>query len=112
MPTFSAIQDIRRRAHRHSFAWAVTLASVGGISARPEVPFTPLLMENLLHYSSLPNQPYPLNVRLELQLISQNESTYPEPYSPIPFSESQNLYQKVKKCLRTKKSLDEIVVHA
>ena len=43
---------------------------VGGISARPEIPLTVLLMENLQHYSSLPNQQYPLNVRLEMQLVS------------------------------------------
>ena len=43
---------------------------VGGISSRPEFPYANLLMENVSHYSSLANQPYPLNVRLELPLIS------------------------------------------
>ena len=43
---------------------------VGGISSRPEFPYANLLMENLSHYSSIANQPYSLNVRLELPLIS------------------------------------------
>ena len=81
---------------------------VGGISSRPEVPHADLLMENLVHYSSIANQPYPLNVRLEMPLISQGPPPVASPFSSILFDEGQKLYQKVKKCLRNKQSFDTL----
>ena len=42
---------------------------IGGVSARPSFPDAAMLMENISNYSSLANQPYPLNVRLEMPLI-------------------------------------------
>ena len=81
---------------------------VGGISSRPEVPHATLLMENLAHYSSIAHQPSPLNVRLERPLISQGPSRVASPFTSISFDEGQKLYQKVKKCLRSKQSFATI----
>ena len=68
----------------------------GGIAARPSFPFSDSLMDNLVRYSSLPNQQYPLNVRLEMVLISSHNVACIPPYAALRFGESQNLYQKVK----------------
>lgn len=78
---------------------------VGGISARPEFPHANKLMENLSNYSSLAAQTYPLNVRIELPLISPLETVCAAPYASMSFSESQKLYQRVKKCIRNKHDL-------
>ena len=65
---------------------------MGGISARPELPHAPKLIENLSHYSSLANQTYPLNVRLELPL----GTVCVAPYVSMSFADGQKLYQRVK----------------
>lgn len=76
---------------------------IGGISARPFLPDAKVLMENIVHYyhtthlySSLANQPYPLNGRLEMPLVSSHgvRSTL---LFPFMFQVRQNLYQKVKR---------------
>ena len=53
-------------------------------------------MDDLHLYSSLPNQQYPLNVCLDVKLVSTLNIACDPPYAPISFSQSQNLYQRLK----------------
>lgn len=82
---------------------------IGGISSRPSFSDAALLMENLSNYSSLANQTYPLNVWVEMPLVSSKNECTP-PYTPLPFATSQNLYQRVKKCIRSKQPLHIISI--
>ena len=83
---------------------------VGGISARPNLPFADLLIANLTSYSSMPNQSYPLNVRMLPKLKAADELCPNPPYSDITYRKRHNLYQKLKKCLRLKHNLADIDV--
>ena len=81
---------------------------VGGIASRPTLPQRVAAMQLLRTYATIPEQPYPLNVRLPfVPNLSEPILVTPLP-DDIPFLKRQNLYQKVKKCLRTNKSLDSI----
>ena len=83
---------------------------VGGISSRPVLPDPAAVIEIVKNYSSLPNQSYPHHVRLELPPIS-----HPRPFVPecaeIPFQNRNGLCQRIKKCLRKKHSIADIVTN-
>ena len=70
---------------------------IGGISARPFFPYAEQLMDNLDLYSSLSNQEYLLNVRLEAKLC------------PLSISHvilmHQFLFPKVNICINVSKSV-------
>ena len=83
---------------------------MGGISARPFLPHADLLMQNLQAYASLPKQSYPLNVRVVQSVIPHPHSCPNPSYGDISYDKSHNLYQKIKKCLRQKQSLDTLDV--
>lgn len=83
---------------------------VGGISARPFLPHADLLMQHLQAYASLPNQSYPLNVRVVQSLIPLTHPCPNPSFGDISYDKSHNLYQKIKKCLRQKQSLHSLDV--
>ena len=83
---------------------------MGGISARPFLPHADLLMQNSQAYASLPNQSYPLNVRVVPSIIPHHTTCQNPTYCDIPYDKRHNLYQKVKKCLRQKQSLGTLDV--
>lgn len=80
------------------------------MAARPELPHSDVAIKMLTEYSALPDQPYPLNVRLPFPVCRD----FAQHFSDLPieptFSARHNLYQKVRKQIRLKKSLDELVV--
>ena len=65
-------------------------------------------MQLLREYASTPEQPYPLNVRLPFVPNLSNLILAESLPVDLPFPKRQNLYQRVKKCLRTNKPLDSI----
>ena len=67
-------------------------------------------MQNLQAYASLPNQSYPLNVRVVQSLILLTHPCPNPPYGDISYDKSHNLYQKTKECLRQKQSLHSLDV--
>lgn len=71
-----------------------------------------MLIENLARYSSLPNQPYPLNVRLEMSLVSTQNTVCDAPYSTIAIEKTTRLveYQKVKNSTKTAKRSKTVFV--
>lgn len=81
---------------------------VGGISSRPNLPMADQAMQGVTAYSSLPDQGYPLNVRLPIQILPDHAGPPCPLPAPLPFSVRHNLYQKVKKYLRLKKPLASI----
>ena len=80
----------------------------GGVASRPRLPQTDLALQVLSEYSSLPGQPYPLNVRVPFQ--PKLDSALFSDFGPadIPFANRHNLYQRVRKCLRNKTCLSTI----
>ena len=83
---------------------------VGGMAARPESPHSDIAIKLLAEYSALPEQPYPLNVRLPFSVCRDFAQSFPDIPTEPTFSARHNLYQKVRKHIRLKKSLDELVV--
>ena len=83
---------------------------VGGISSRPVLPDPAAVIEIVKNYSSQPTQSYPHHVRLELSPIPHTMPLIPE-CTEIPFQDRNGLYQRIKKCLRNKHSIADIVVN-
>ena len=81
---------------------------VGGIASRPILPDFNTVLETIKAYSSLPNQSYPHHVRLDMPII-HHPSPLPPEYEEIPFHKRSGLYQRIKKCIRAKHSIAEIV---
>ena len=81
---------------------------IGGIASRPQLPQRELAIQLLHQYATTPGLPYPLNVRIPFT-PNLSCALYGNHLPPdIPFAKRHNLYQRVKKCIRTHKSLDTI----
>lgn len=81
---------------------------VGGIVSRPTLPQREHAMQILRDYASTPGQPYPLNVRLPfVPNLSCPIFGHHLP-ADIPFSQRQNLYQRVEKRIHTRKPIDSL----
>ena len=81
---------------------------VGGIPSRPKLPQVELALQILSEYASLPGQPYPLNVRVPYNPKLDNACITDFGPPDIPFADRNNLYQRVRKCLRNKQCLSTI----
>ena len=69
-----------------------------------------LLMQNVQAYASLPNQSYPLNVRVVPSIIPCANPCPNPSYNDISCDKRHNLYQRIKKCIRQNKSLQSLDV--
>ena len=82
----------------------------GGMAARPAMPNSAVAIKLLPEYSALPEQPYPMNVRLPFPVCSDYASAFPEIPNKPALHVRRNVYQKVRKFIRLKKSLDELAL--
>ena len=81
---------------------------VGGIAARPSLPYAAQAVKIMTDYAALPEQPYPRDDRFPLPICTDFAETFSNLPAEIPFRTRYNLYQKVKKYIRLKKPLDEL----